>query len=251
MGRSIEVIESKMFEGVVADELVALLGDAVAERGSCSFVLAGGKTPAEIYRTLAHPPRVGDVPWEQVKLFWGDERWVSYEDDQSNFRMVKETLLRDLPAPGPKVFGVETNLESPAAGAVAYERTIRRELGVPEGELPAFDVVLLGMGDDGHFASIFPGSPLVNEQSSTICFPAAHPETKQMRVTISANALLNARRILFAVKGAGKAEMVERVVRGKESPAELPVMLFKEVEDRVSWFLDTPAAARIHGSLGR
>jgi len=240
MGVSVEVVEPVLFAGVVADEIVASIAEAVGERGVCSIALAGGSTPGAIYRCLAKPPRVSEVEWSKVKLFWGDERWVPSTDTQSNFKMTQETLLGQILGAGPRYFPVPTDAPTPADGAARYAQTIRAELG-PK---PEFDLVILGVGEDGHTASIFPHSPVLRG-SGDICAAVEHPEDKKARVTLTPEILFGARRTIFIVKGEAKAEIVKRVLEGGDSPDAIPSKLYTRAADRTTFFLDSGAAVRL------
>lgn len=243
MSVAVEVVEPVLFAGVVADEIVASIGEAIAERGSCSVALAGGSTPGAIYRCLAKPPRVSEVDWPKVNLFWGDERWVPQGDTQSNFKMTHETLLGQILGPGPKVYPIDTSGESPQAGAAAYAKNITDVLG----DKPVFDLVILGIGEDGHTASIFPQSPVIG-MTGGLCVAVQHPEDKRFRVTLTPDLLFGARRTIFIVKGEGKADIVRRVIEGSEGVEVLPAKLYRRSEERVTFFLDSGAALRLSRS---
>ena len=246
MGVAVEVVEPVLFAGVVADEIVALIAEAVGERGRCSVALAGGSTPGAIYRCLAKPPRVSEVDWSKVHLFWGDERWVPHSDNQSNYRMTEETLLGQILGAGPHVHPIDTSLAEPAAGATAYAAEIGKVLG----DDPVFDLVILGIGEDGHTASLFPHSTALHERSLT-CVAVQHPEDKKFRVSLTPGALLKARRIMFIAKGESKADIVRRVVEGGESCEVLPAKLLLEAGERVTFFVDSSAALRLQrGTVG-
>ena len=232
-----------MFASAVADEIVACLSEAISERGTASLVLAGGSTPSSIYRMLGIPPRVGEVEWDKVHLFWGDERWVAQEDNQSNYRMVKETLLHNILNNAPMVHPVDIAASSPETAATKYETEIRSALGTPEGEQPVFDIVLLGIGEDGHTASIFPQSPVMG--TDQVCAAVKNP-SGSTRVTLTPATLLKARKILFIVKGDNKASVVREVLEGGDVVENLPAKLFHQAGDRVTWFLDSSAAKKLN-----
>ncbi len=244
MEANVEIVEPRNFGGDVADELVSLIGEAVAERGSCSIALSGGTTPGSVYRALGHPPRVAEVPWDKVSLFWGDERYVSHSDDQSNYHMVQGTMLSGLAIP-PQLFPIPTDLSDPEEAARHYEATIRSAIG---GELPLFDIVLLGLGDDGHTASLFPRSPLLREESDRLVAVATNPKDGVTRITLMPRILMAGRRILFLVSGQAKADVVNRVVKGIGSVDEYPALLFRGVADKVTWYLDSGAARKLQES---
>lgn len=245
MKASVEVIEPKLFAGAVADEIVASVADCVSERGHCSIVLAGGSTPGSIYRTLAKPPRVEDVDWSCVTVYWGDERWVPRTDNMSNFKMTQETLLSQLPSPGPKVLAVDTSLPSAAAAAKAYSKAIADQEKVAPGAMPVFDIVLLGVGEDGHTASLFPKSPLLKTPADNIAEVVKSPEGGMERITLTPDALFKGRHIFFIVKGDGKADIMKRVLEGSDSVDDIPARLYLGAGEKVTFFLDSGAAQRL------
>ena len=237
----IETFEPKLYDGAVADEIIASIQERIADRGRCSLALAGGSTPGNIYRTLSKPPRATDVEWDKVDIFFGDERWVPEDDDQSNYRMVQETLLSQLKGKSPKVYKVETTLKSTEEGAKAYSQTIQKALSVKAGEIPIFDIVLLGIGEDGHTASLFPKSKTIHATGS-ICYAVQHPVNKGWRVTIGADTLFSAKKVFFIVKGESKAEMVARVIEGNDSVDDIPSRLFTTAKGEVTFLLDSGSA---------
>jgi 6-phosphogluconolactonase len=248
---SIEIVDAKHFAGGVADEIVAILNEAIAERGSASLVLAGGSTPAGVYRALSKPPRTEALDWSKVRLYLGDERWVPASDDLSNGRMVRETLLEGLGAQKPKFFPVDTSLSSVEEGAKNYAKLLLTQEcqgSEASSRTPAFDLILLGMGEDGHTASLFPHSALLDENASkeALCAVAQHPTEKGkpggVRITMTPKVILNAQRILVIVSGENKASMAQRALEGKEEVAVLPVRMLARVSEKVTWFLDSGAA---------
>lgn len=240
----IEIIEPRLFAGAVADEIVASITEIVGERGQCSVVLSGGSTPAAVYRALATPPRVTDVPWDKVLFFWGDERWVSHSDSRSNYKMASETLLSNISSSKLKVFPIETSLPSASASASQYAKTIAAQKLPERNKLPVFDLVLLGMGEDGHIASVFPGSPVIGK-TGHLCEAVVHPQDKSERVTLTPEILFNAERIIFIVSGQAKANMLKSVFNSEATVNDVPAVLYEQAKDRVTWFLDSAAASQI------
>jgi 6-phosphogluconolactonase len=175
----------------------------VRERGGCSLVLAGGRTPRPVYERLARPGETGPIPWERVRLFWGDERFVPPDHEASNYRMARETLPLEAGPPARGVFPIPTGAPDPAEAARRYERTLRGLF--PGSAFPAFDLVLLGLGADGHTASLFPGGPECEERSRW-CVASRAPEGAQVRdrVTLTLPALNAARCVAFLVAGEDK-----------------------------------------------
>lgn len=241
MSANVEVVEPRLFESVIADEIVAVIQDVLEDNPFCAISLAGGSTPGGVYRALARPPRLDDVDWARVKLFMGDERWVSLEDTQSNYRMVKETMLSLLPSPGPKTFPVDTALKTPAASAEAYAQTLKAELAADSAGIPHIHLALLGIGGDGHTASLFPGSPLVHDRA-LVAGATKDPSGQTDRITLGASVLMSADKVFFIVKGDEKAEVVKRILEGAESADEAPAMLYAEARGEVTFFVDSGAA---------
>lgn len=242
MSPVIEVFEPRLFDGAVADELVASVQERLAERGRCNISLAGGSTPAGVYRAITKPPRVSEIDWRSVDLFLGDERWVPLDDDQSNYRMVQETLLANIKGDKPTVYPVNTSLPCASIGADDYARTIQKVAG---GDRPQLDIVLLGIGEDGHTASLFPGSPVLSD-SSKLCHAVVHPINHTQRVTMSAQLLFCAWRVFFIVKGEGKAGVIQRVLKGTDAISEIPSRLFSTATGKVTFFLDSGSAQLIN-----
>lgn len=244
MDARIEVIERRLFAGVVADELVASVLEAVEERGACHIALSGGRTPGRVYRSLAFPPRVEEIPWDKVTLLWGDERWVPHDNTHSNYKMVHDTLLNFLDDSLPEVLPIDTGLTTPQEAAEAYAKLLKAQNLPLRNDLPQLDILLLGLGEDGHVASIFPDSELLNA-SEAVCAAVTKPETGETRVTLAPAILKNAKRILFLVTGEAKAEVMKKVFSGEGDLKSLPARLFDGESERVTWFLDSAAATKL------
>jgi len=243
MKPKIEIIESKLFAGTVADEIAACLGEAISEKGEASLVLSGGSTPAAVYRALSTPPRVNEVDWAKLTIFWGDERWVARSDNQSNYKMAQETLISKIKGVTPKLIAPDTSIASAQKGAADYEQALRAWAKSRGDSHVQFDLVLLGMGDDGHTASIFPNSKLPSAEA--LCFAVKNPYDGSERVSLTPQALFGARRIIFIVTGENKAEMVQKVFAEEGTSQAIPARLFETAADRVTWFLDTGASLKI------
>jgi len=198
----------------VADWLLQLAG---AKRGPFSLCLSGGSTPRTLYRLLATAPYQGAFPWAQTHLFFGDERFVPAGDALSNYRMVREALIDHASIPPANVHPVPTEGESVEAAAADYARTLEMFHG--SGRLdpahPLFDVTLLGLGEDGHTASLFPGTAVLEEQTKWVAaVVGAKPEP---RITLTYPALESSRHTVFLVTGEGKREMLRRLVEGDQT----------------------------------
>ena len=226
-----------LFEAAAA-RIANALTKAVEARSRAAIALAGGSTPEALYERLAKTPWAEKIPWESVHVFWGDERCVAPDRTESNYRMAREALLEFVPVPSASVHRIPAEGD-PAEAALTYEQTIRDVLG-PE---PVFDVVLLGMGDDGHTASLFPGTAAVDvtDRLTTGVFV---PKLGVWRVSLTLRAINTAREVLFLVAGEGKADMVSEVL-GLEAPsAELPASLVNPAHGDVIWMMDEAAASK-------
>ncbi len=222
-----------------AERLGAAAREAVSERGRFSIALSGGHTPRRLYELLAEGG-AAKLPWERIHLFWGDERFVPPDDPASNFAMVKEALLKRIAIPPGNLHPVPTGLGSPFEAAAAYEEELRAFFA-DEGE-PAFDLALLGLGGEGHTASLFPGSPALAEQDAWVAAAEAPPGVvPRRRITLTLRGLSAARAIWFLVAGAEKAPVVRILIDGSESEAtQLPAGRVR-TSGSVTWFLDRAA----------
>ncbi len=228
----VEVVEGRFFGAAVADEIVSLAGQV--EREKIAIALSGGSTPAEVYRNLVVEPRVSEMPWDKTVFFLGDERWVPITDSQSNFFMAQDTFLEQVPKT--KAFPVVGRTAEEAA--TEYEKLIKTHLG----ENPVFNIVLLGLGDDGHTASLFPNSPLLKEDSTRLVASCTHPESGQKRITFMPRLIQSAERILVLVKGKNKAKILSSALtRGNT----LPISILDKAKGKITYFVDTEAAAEL------
>lgn len=221
-----------------ARRYLTLAQTAVTERGRFAVALSGGSTPGALYHLLASPPHSARLPWTHMHLFWGDERCVPPEDSESSYRLVAETLLAGAPMPPGGIYRMRGEWE-PERAAEDYERTLRAFFGA---EPPRFDLVLLGLGKDGHTASLFPGAAPLAE-TERWCIPAvAHYEGRpSRRLTLTLPVLNAARAILFLVSGAEKAAIVRTVFEHPE--ARLPAQRVQPTAGEVTWLLDAAAGA--------
>jgi 6-phosphogluconolactonase len=215
-----------------AQAIASALDLVLAERDRAQIALAGGETPRATYRQLGQQ----HLPWDRVDVLLGDERWVSSSDPSSNARMLRETLMAEAPGSHACLHPVPTDLNSPQEGAEAYAALVQQLCG---GTPPALDLVLLGLGDDGHTASLFPGTaaPTVTDRAVTLGEGKGLP-----RVTLTAPTLSAARRVLFLVSGAGKVQALQRLLDPLESPERTPAKLVQPA-DEVMILADRDAAA--------
>jgi 6-phosphogluconolactonase len=225
-----------------AQRVTALAREAIESRGRFSAALSGGSTPGKLYRLLAEEPYRARMPWEQVYLFWGDERCVPPDDPGSNYQLAKETLLARVPIPAGNVHRMRGELE-PEAAAQAYERALQDFFCGPR---TRFDLVLLGLGEDGHTASLFPGSPqLAERERLAVPATASYQGRPAQRVTLTLPAINTARLVMFLVTGSAKAEVVQAVVQGPAG--HLPAQHIQPVAGQLTWLLDAAAASLLAG----
>jgi 6-phosphogluconolactonase len=222
-----------------AQRFAELAAASVAERGAFSVALAGGNTPRSVYELLAGGEFSEKIDWPSVHVFFGDERAVPPDHPDSNYRMANEALLSRVPVPAPNVHRMKGEGDA-AANARQYEDELRGFFG--DAAWPRFDLVMLGMGDDGHTASLFPDTAALEEQRA---WAAADWVEKlgAWRLTLTAPAVNAARNVLFLVTGAAKAARLREVLRGERDPARLPSQLIAPADGSLEWFIDRAAAA--------
>jgi 6-phosphogluconolactonase len=226
-------------EGVAvagAERVVAAAQDAVAERGAFAIALAGGSTPKRLYELLAGGWYRDRIEWERVEVYFGDERCVGPEDPESNYRMVREALLDQVPIPAENVHRIRGEIE-PEAAAIEYGQLLKARFGDEGG----VDLTLLGMGDDGHTASLFPGTTALDETKHRAVANFV-PKLNAWRVTMTAPFLNRSREVMVLVTGAGKAARVSEVLEGERDPKRLPIQLIQPASGRVTWIMDVGAA---------
>ena len=214
--------------------------EAVSTQGRFCVALSGGSTPEGIYRLLAGEPFRSQVPWSEVHVFWGDERCVGPMDPASNYRLAERSLISSVPIPSQNVHRIAGEL-LPEEAARTYAQTLR-EIFSPRGGMPRFDLILLGMGVDGHTASLFPASSALGETDRWV---AAHfvQNVNAWRITLTLPVLNQAAHVMFLVSGRDKAAMVRRVIEDRsDSP---PAGLVRPAEGRLLWLVDREAAGQL------
>jgi 6-phosphogluconolactonase len=222
------------------EELLRIAQDAVRQRGRFAIALSGGRTPAKLYLLWAQvDAQKAGVPWDRVHLFWGDERFVEHDDLLSNYRMAHEALLSRITIPAENVHAMPTDCAQPDDCAKAYEAELRKFFGAAP---PAFDLQLLGLGPEGHTASLFPGSPLLEEKIRWVA-PVEAPATPRQRLTLTPVVLGEGRNTWFLVSGADKRVIVE-ALRAEKDPesSEYPAARIQPA-GKVLWFMDRVAAS--------
>jgi 6-phosphogluconolactonase len=227
-----------------ADMLAAAAQETAAARGRFAVALSGGETPKQLYRMLARQQFSQKIPWRRVQLYWGDERCVPPDDPASNYGMARDAFIKHVPIAAENVHRLKGE-DDPQTAADAYEKELR-DLAAkdrPPSGVPVFDLVLLGLGKDGHTASLFPhGAALTAEDR--FCVPATAPDGSS-RLTVTAPVINAARRVWFLVTGADKAGMVAEVLEGLRVPLAVPAQGVAPVHGTLTWFLDEAAAAEL------
>ncbi len=228
-----------------ADMVVNHAATAIQTRGRFTFVLSGGSTPRLLYQKLTEPSRCDQIAWSKVHFFWGDERTVPPDDEQSNFRMANEALLSHLDIPPDHIHRLRGEAADLDAAAEQYQQTIAHVFGVsPDSEPPAFDLVLLGMGGDGHTASLFPHTEALSEKKRWVV-PNRVPELDTNRLTMTIPLLNRAKEVVFLVKGKDKSQRFAEVLKGPRHPEKLPSQFIHPVCGTLTWLVDQEAAREV------
>ena len=238
MKKIVEVLADKQAliersQALVLDKIQA----AIASRGQCSIALAGGSTPKPLYEALAKQ----NLPWDKIHIFWGDERYVAPNHPDSNQLMARQAWLDKIEIPESNIHPMPTDSKDPEIDAQRYELVIRKLFTVSTGAFPRFDIILLGMGDDGHTASLFPHTTVLNETQKAI---AVGNKDGQPRITFTVPLLNQARCILFLVAGANKQAALEQVFAAQGDAMTYPSRLINP-EGELWWLLDRDAGAKI------
>lgn len=217
----------------------------VAERGAFYVALSGGSTPRAVYAKIAEEEVAGrrKLPWAGIHVFFGDERCVPPDHAESNYRMASESLLDHVPLPPANLHRIRGELP-PATAATAYEADLRRYMPLQQAGMPRFDFLLLGVGPDGHTASLFPGSAALAETTRAVVASEA-PMPPVQRVTLTLPVLNNSASVLFLVLGGEKAAMLRQVLRTDTSGAVFPAQRVRPVTGCARWYLDEAAASQL------
>ena len=226
----------------LAEYFVATGERAIADRGKFTVALSGGNTPRAAYELLAADPLRENLPWSNVFIYFGDERCVPPDDERSNYRMAREAFLDAVPIPSANVARMRGEID-PRLAANEYASILRCELG----EVPQLDLVMLGLGEDGHTASLFPGIAQKPEEHSLV--EAAYAQSQAMwRVTFTPKLINAARRVVFAVEGVAKARALAAVYEGPRDPMTYPAQLVQPSSGELTWLVDEVAASLLRST---
>lgn len=243
--------DPEMLGHAAAADFVECAREAVAPRGRFTVALAGGSTPRRLYQLLAGPPYREEVAWDRVEVFWGDERVVPPDHPDSNYAMAMEALLCRVDVAPARIHRIPAERADRGGAARDYQLEIARVLGAdPGGPPPALDLVLLGMGADGHTASLFPWSPALRERRRWVVTHFV-PTLKADRVTLTPALINRAREIRILVAGAGKAAALAEALEGPRDPERLPVEIVQPAAGRLVWLVDAAAAGRLRAAACR
>ena len=218
-------------------------GAEQAKKNNRNFnvVLSGGSTPISVYHYLTSSPFKNSIPWKSIHLFWGDERCVPPDDRESNYLMAKESLLDDIDMPEENVHRIRGE-DDAIIEATRYSRHIQEFFRCEHDEIPVFDWVLLGVGEDGHTASLFPNSDSYIKVTEN-CAVAVHPQTGQKRISLTSAVFNKARKVSFLVKGNGKSEIVSKILGSVETAKLYPAGRINPESGCLEWLLDSKAAS--------
>jgi 6-phosphogluconolactonase len=242
-------VEYRIYEGAdalsraAAEHFLETAQAAVAARGKARIAFSGGSTPKRTFALMANPaePFLKAMPWEQIEIYFVDERCVPPDDNDSNYRMTREALLEKVPVKPDQVFRMEGELE-PELAAARYETAIRSQFRLEGAEVPRFDVLALGMGDDGHTASLFPHTEALHELGRVVV--ANHvPQKDTWRITLTWPVIVEASHVFFLIGGKDKADPLHRVLQGPYDPETLPSQLIRPKSGKLLMLLDRDAAA--------
>jgi 6-phosphogluconolactonase len=224
-----------------AEEVIRAATSAVAQRGRFAIALSGGSTPKNLY-TLIAANASANLPWDRMFFFWGDERHVPPDNPDSNYRMAKETLLSKVAIPPANIFPIPAENPDASAAAEAYEQTLRKFFALAPREFPRFDLILLGMGPDGHTASLFPETAALQEKSRLVMANWVE-KLNASRITFTLPVLNAARCVAFLVSGTDKAAVLHEVLEGNAPAEKYPSKLVRPEAGKLIWFVDRAAAS--------
>ncbi len=225
-----------------AQYIVRVAQEAIASHRRFTIALSGGSTPKKLYALLAEEPYRSQIDWALVDIFWSDERCVPPSDSESNYLMAQQVLLSKIPIPANQVHRMPADQTDRDAASYAYTLEMQQTIGSES--VPSFDLIQLGMGPEGHTASLFPGQPSLHEQQRLV-MPVTVPKPPPLRLTFTPRLLNAAAHVLFLVTGAEKQDAVKAVLEGEFQPDEYPAQIVQPTKGEVTWMLDTSAAGKL------
>jgi len=241
MNNILEILIFERFDLVAdfaLDKWVEISSETVREKAYFAVALSGGRTPIDFYSSLARSDH--KLPWDRTHVFLTDERFVPWSDSESNYRLVKEHLLDHIDMPKQNVYPISTEGVTPQQSAARYEENIRRPFGIGMNTLPEFDLIMLGIGEDGHTASLFPGAPALQEQNH-LAVPVIADKAPHQRISLTLPVINNSKNIIFLVSGKNKANAIREIVEDENSM--LPTALVRPTKGSALLLLDEAAAS--------
>ncbi len=234
--------DAEQLARAAAELFVKVASESIKARGRFRVVLSGGSTPRRVYELLATTVFSSTVDWDHVDIFWGDERYVPADESDSNYRMTADALLRTVSVPTANVHRILTEISPPSTAAAAYEREILQCFGASD-SVPQFDLIYLGLGTNGHTASLFPHSPALKETSRLVLADFV-AEVNAWRISMSAPLLNRGRTVAFLIASQEKAQVLHEVLLDPRDPERLPAQLIAP-QGKLLWLVDQAAAARV------
>jgi len=232
--------DAKQLSADLAEWIGNYIQEVLQKKDKFTFVLSGGSTPKQLYTLLADSPYRESIPWEKIHFFWGDERAVPFEDSRNNAKMAYDELLDKVGVKAENIHVMRTDI-GPEESSAEYEKILKQYFN---GSETTFDFVLLGMGDDGHTLSLFPGTPVTHEQDAWVT-SFFLPAQDMYRITLTAPVVNHAACVAFLAVGAGKAETLKHVLEGDFEPDTYPSQVIKPSKGKLIWFIDEAAAANL------
>lgn len=229
-----------------AEEFIRLSEESIREKGCFTVALSGGSTPKELYRLLADNRCSGRITWERVNLFWSDERCVPPDHIKSNYRMAREILIDRTPIPKGNIYRMPAERDDHVHAAMEYTQTLQKFFHLTAGEFPCFDLILLGMGDDGHTASLFPYTPALDDTASLVSANYVE-KLGEYRLTLTIPLINRAACVIFLISGESKATVLRDVVEGAYQPRRLPSQFIHPENGRLLYLTDRMAASKLAG----
>ncbi len=236
--------EAETLSLAAARYVVHVANEAIVTHGRFTLALAGGSTPRKLYALLASEPYRDQINWALVEIFWSDERCVPPDSEDSNYHLAEEVLLSMVPIPANQIHRMPADASDRDAAALAYTEEIQRVFGTDS--IPSFDLLQLGLGPEGHTASLFPHQASLKEQRRLV-MPVDVPKPPPPRLTFTPPLLNAAAHVLFLVTGQDKADAVQAIVEGEHNPDEYPAQIIQPSRGEVTWMLDSAAASKLHG----
>ena len=238
--------DTDILSSEAAQYIVRLANQSIVTHGRFTLALSGGSTPKKLYALLGSEPYRSQIDWTLVEIFWSDERCVPPDDAESNYRMAHEVLLSKVPIPASQVHRMPGEQPDRDAAAQVYTTDIQRAFGTDG--IPGFDLIQLGMGPDGHTASLFPHQASLHEQQRLVIHVSNTPKPPPDRLTFTPPILNAAKNVLFLVTGIDKADAVQAVLEGEYQPDEHPAQIVRPTKGELLWMLDREAAGKLRSN---